>query len=96
MLDEKLLLIYELLVVGAIFEKLRKKREEFLTIHEKDLLHGYGLVGVGHKDLENVEALVLDHFPIVSEKIHANLEVLAAINVRRHNVIVGAVKKQLS
>lgn len=53
-------------------------------------------MGVGHKDLEHMEAFVLHHFAVIPKQIHANLEVLAAVNVRCHDIVVGAVEQELA
>ena len=53
-------------------------------------------MGIGNKDLEDVEALVLNHFSVVAEKIHANLQVFAAVDVGYHDAIVGAIQENLS
>lgn len=75
---------------------MRQKGKELLTIHQENLLHGYRLVGIGHKDLEHVEALVLNHFSIVSKEVHANFEVFAAVDIRSHDIVVGTVQKKFS
>lgn len=51
---------------------------------------------VRDKDLEDVEALVLDHFAVVAEEVHADLEMLAAVDVGGHNGVVGAVEEDLA
>ena len=91
MLDQKLPLVDELLVISSVLEEVGQEREKLIAIHEQDLLDSNGLVGVGNKDLEDMEALVLDHFPVVAEEVHADLEMLAPINVCSHNAVVGSV-----
>ena len=51
---------------------------------------------IGDKNFENMETLILNHFSVVSEKIHANLQMLSAVNVCRHNAVIRAVEKNLS
>lgn len=75
---------------------MREEGEELVAVHEEDLLDGDGLVRVGDEDLENVEALVLDHLAVVAEEVHADLEMLAAVNVGRHDGVVGAVEEDLA
>jgi len=53
-------------------------------------------VRIGDKNFENMETLILNHFSVVSEKIHANLQMLSAVNVCRHNAVIRAVEKNLS
>jgi hypothetical protein len=73
-----------------------EEAKELITIHEEDLLDGNGFVGVGDEDLEYVEALILDHLAVIAQKVHTNLEMLAAIDVVCHNGIVGAVEEDLA
>lgn len=42
-------------------------------------------------DLENMETLILYHLTIVSEKIHASFQMISAVNICCHDVIIGAV-----
>jgi hypothetical protein len=67
LLNQEFALVDELLVIGTILKEVRQEGEKLLTVHEEDLLHGDRLVGVGHEDFEDVEALILDHFPIVAQ-----------------------------
>lgn len=53
-------------------------------------------MGVCDKDLEDVEAFVLDHFAVVLEQVHAKLEVLAAVDVFGHDVVVCAVEEDFT
>ncbi len=39
--------------------------------------------------LENVKPLILYHLSVISQKIHAKLEVLATIDIGSHNLIIG-------
>lgn len=66
--------------------------EQLVAVHEEDLLHGDGLVGVGHEDLEDVETLVLDHLPVAAQEVHADLQVLASVHVRGHDIVVRTVE----
>lgn len=47
-------------------------------------------------DLENVKSLILHHLPVVSEEIHASFEVVSAVNICRHDIIIGAVQKNFA
>jgi hypothetical protein len=96
LLYEELALVDKLLVIGAVFKEMGEEAEELVTVHEENLLDGDGLVGIGDEDFEDVEALVLDHLAVVTEKIHANFEVLATIDVICHDGIVGAVEEDLA
>lgn len=51
---------------------------------------------VRDEDFENVEAFVLDHFAIVLEQVHAELEVVAAVDVFGHDVVVCAVEEEFA
>lgn len=53
-------------------------------------------MGVGDKHLEDMEAFVLDHLAVVSEQVHADLEVLAAVDVGGHDVVVGSIQEDLA
>lgn len=46
-------------------------------------------------DLEHVKALILDHFPVIFEQIHAKLQVVSFIDICCHHSVVGTVKKNL-
>jgi hypothetical protein len=96
LLDEKLALIDKLLVFGAVFKEMRQEVEQLLAVHDEDLLHGNRLVGVRNKDLEDVEALVLDHLAVVAQQVHADLEMLAAVHIRRHDVVVRPIQQDLA
>lgn len=92
LLDEELPLVDELLVVGAVLEEVRQKIEELVAVHEQDLLDGNRFVRVGNEDFKYVETLVLHHLAVAPEQVHADLEVLAAVDVGRHDVVVGPVE----
>lgn len=51
---------------------------------------------IRNENLEHVEPFILDHFPVVSKEIHAYFQVLATIDVSRHDAIVGAVQQQFA
>lgn len=51
---------------------------------------------IRNEHLEHVKSFVLDHFPVVSEKIHAYFQVLAAVDVRRHDAVVGPVQQKFA
>lgn len=46
--------------------------------------------------LEDVETFVVDHASIVPQQLHDDLQVLARINVLRHDVVVGSVEEDLA
>ena len=43
-----------------------------------------------------MEALVLHHLAVVFKQIHAHFQVLAAVDVFGHDVVVGAVEEQFA
>jgi hypothetical protein len=88
LLDEKLPLIYELLVLGPVLEEVRQECQELVPVHQQDLLNRHRLVRVCHEDLEHMESLVLNHFPVIAEKVHANLEMLTSVDIGRHDAVV--------
>jgi len=96
LLDEKLSLINELFVIGPVFQELRQEGQQLVPIHDEDLLHRNRLVGVGDEDLEDMKALVLHHLAVVSEQVHANLQMLSAVDVLGHDVVVGSVEEDLA
>lgn len=51
---------------------------------------------IRHEDFEDVEALVLDHLAVVPEEVHADLQVLALVDVGDHDAVVGAVEEDLA
>lgn len=51
---------------------------------------------VGDKHLENMKALILDHFPIIPQKIHTYFQVFAAVHICRHHAIVGTVQQNFA
>ena len=51
---------------------------------------------VRDKDFEDVEAFVLDHFAVVLEQVHAEFEVVAAVDVFGHDVVVCAVEEKFA
>lgn len=65
-----------------------QKVQQLLPVHQQYLLHRHALVRVRHKDFENVEPLILHHFPVVSEQVHADLQVLPPVDVGGHDVVV--------
>ncbi len=94
--DQKLALVNKLLVLGTVLEEVGQELQQAIPVHNQDLLHGDRFVRVGDEDLEDVEALVLDHFAVVAQQVHADLEVLAAVDIGRHDVVVGAVQQDLA
>ncbi len=53
-------------------------------------------MGVCNEDFEDMEAFVLDHFTVVLEQVHAELEVLATVDVFGHDVVICAVEEDFS
>lgn len=41
--------------------------------------------------LEHVESFVLNHLSVVAQQFHAQFEILPALNIRHHHIVVGAV-----
>lgn len=75
---------------------MRQEGQQLLPIHKQDLLNCDRLVRVRHEDLKDVKALVLHHLAVVAEEVHADLEVLAPVDIGRHDVVVGAVQQYLA
>lgn len=75
---------------------MRKECEELIAIHEKNFLDSDRLVWVGNEDLEYMKPLVLNHFPIIAQEVHAYFKVLATVNVSSHYAIVGAIQQDLT
>lgn len=96
MLDQKLTLVNKLLVLGTLLEEVGQESEELVPVHDEDFLDGDRLVRVGDKDLKHVEAFVLDHFAVVTQEVHADLEMLARIDVACHDGVVGTVEQDLA
>lgn len=46
--------------------------------------------------LEDVETLVLNHLSVILQQVHAQLQMLAAVDILRHYAIVGSVEEDLS
>ena len=46
--------------------------------------------------LEDVEALVIDHPPVVPQQLHDDLKMLARIHVLRHHAVVCSVEQNLA
>lgn len=59
-------------------------------------MNGDGFMRIRNEHLEHVESFVLHHFPVVSKKVHAYLQMLAAIDVRRHDAVVGPVQQEFT
>lgn len=53
-------------------------------------------MGICNENLEDVEAFVLDHLAVVLEQVHAKLEVLAAVDVFGHDVVICAVEEDFA
>lgn len=96
LLDQELSLVNELLILGPVLQEVRQEVQQLVPVVEQNPLHGDRLVRVGNKDLEHVEAFVLDHLPLVPEEVHANLQVLSIVNIQSHNRIIGAVQQDLA
>jgi hypothetical protein len=43
-----------------------------------------------------VEPLVLNHFAIIFEQLHAEFQILPAFNVCHHHVVIGSVQQDLT
>lgn len=50
----------------------------------------------GQPYLEDMEAFILDHFPIIFEEVHAQFEMLPSIHVCRHDGVVRSVEQNLA
>lgn len=46
--------------------------------------------------LENMEALILDHFLVIFQQIHAELQIVPARDVSNHHPVVRAIEQNLS
>lgn len=53
-------------------------------------------MGIRNKDLEDMEALILHHLSLVSEKIHAYFQMLSSVNIGRHYGIIRPVQKNFA
>ena len=42
--------------------------------------------------LEYVKTLVVDHLPVVPQKLHDGLQMFARVDILRHNTVVGAIE----
>jgi len=96
LLDQKLSFVNELLIILSIIQEISQEGQQLVSVDEKDFLYGNGLVRIGYKDLEHVKALVLNHLPVVSQKVHANLQMLPSIDISCHYGVIGPVKKDLA
>jgi len=95
LLDQELLLVLELVILFVVL-KVGEERDETLFVLQKDVEDGSGLVGVGHKDLEDVERLELDVLALVSQQQHHRLEIGHVADVARHDVEVCTIQQELS
>jgi hypothetical protein len=48
---QEALLVYELLVLGAVVEEVGQEAQQLLAVADQNALHRYRLVGVGDEDL---------------------------------------------
>lgn len=46
--------------------------------------------------LENVEPLVLNHFAIVFQQLHAEFQILPAFNICHHHAVIGSIQQNLA
>jgi hypothetical protein len=108
---QKALLVNELLIFGTVLEESRQEAQKLLAVAYQNLLHRVRLVWVCDKDLamldhlnaclpqklylEHVEPLVVDHFSVVSQQPHDDLEVIAGINVLCHDIVICPVEQNL-
>ena len=58
----------------------------------KDLLDRDGLVWVCDENFEDMETLILHHLAIVPKEIHADLEMLAAVDIGSHDTVIGTIE----
>lgn len=50
---------------------------------------------IGGAYLKNVETLVLHHLAIIAQQLHAKLEILPALHISHHYVVVRTVQQNL-
>ena len=50
----------------------------------------------GNPYLEHVKTFVLDHLTIVPQQVHAQLQVIASVDILRHDVVVYPMEKNLA
>jgi hypothetical protein len=109
---QEALLVDELFVLGAVLEESRKEAQEFLSVTNQNLLYRVGFVWIRNKDLqlldyvlagfdrisylEDVESLVINHFPVVSQQPHDDLEVISRVNILCHDIVVCPVEQNLT
>jgi len=91
LLDQKLPFINELLILGSVLQKVFQESQQSLSIDKQDLLYRNGFVRIRNEHFENVEALVLYHLSVITQQIHAYLEMLASVNIRSHHRIIRPV-----
>ena len=46
--------------------------------------------------LENVEPLVLNHFAIIFEQLHAEFQILPALHICHHHAVIGSIQQDLT
>lgn len=44
-------------------------------------------------DLENVKSLILYHLSVVTEEVHASFQMISAVNICCHDIIIGTVQE---
>lgn len=84
-----------MLIVRPILQEVLEKPEQPLAIIQQDLLHSDRFVRIGHEDLEHVKPFVLNHLSLITKQVHADLQVLASVDICGHHRVVRAVKKDL-
>ena len=90
-----MLFVDELLVVLVVVE-IGEKLHQPLSIAPEDIFDDWRLLGVGHKDLKDMEGLELDVFALVLEEVHHVLEILLVRDVPCHDVEICPVQQNLS
>lgn len=89
--DEELSFVDELFVFCSVLQEMLQKLEESFPVYEKYLLHRNRFVRIGNKDFEDMEAFVLNHLSVISQQVHADLEMLSSVHVRGHYCVVSPV-----
>lgn len=94
--DKESLLIGKLVIISAILQEFGQKFEQSFPVIDQYSLHSDRFIRIGDKHFKDVEPFILHHFSVVSQEVHASFEVIAAIHIRCHDIVIGAVKKNLS
>lgn len=94
LLYQVVFLVAELLVLGPVRLEVAQELHELGLVLQQDVQHGLSLVGVGDKDLKDMECFKLDVPAVVSEHVHHQLQVFCSADVLGHYCEVVSVEEQ--